>query len=49
MFDGTLLIYNDNKIIYYFRKIRLQINGFEERRSFDITYLEKLDFILGLP
>ena len=49
IFNGTSLIYNNNKIIYYSKKVRLQIDGFKKRRSFDITYLKKLDFILGLP
>ena len=49
MFDGTPLIYNNNKITYYSKKIRLQIDGFKKRRSFDIIYLKRLDFILGLP
>ena len=48
IFDETSLAYNNNRIIYYFRKIRLQIDGFKERRSFDITYLGKSDLILGL-
>ena len=49
MFDETPLIYNNNKIIYYSKKVRLQIDGFKKRRSFDITYLRRLDLILGLP
>ena len=48
MFDGTPLVYNDSRITYYFRKIRLQINGLKERRSFDIIYLRRLDFVLRL-
>ena len=48
MFNGTSLIYNNNKIIYYSEKVRFQMDGFKERRSFDITYLEGLDLILGL-
>ena len=47
MFNETPLVYNNNKIIYYFRKVRLQIDGFKERRSFNIIYLERLDFVLG--
>ena len=34
--------------MYYSEKVKLQINGFKEQRSFDITYLEGLDLILGL-
>ena len=49
MFNGTSLIYNNNKIIYYSGKVRLQIDGFKERRSFDIIYLRKSDFVLELP
>ena len=49
MFDGTPLIYNNNKITYYSGKVRLQINGFKERKSFDITYLGRSDLILRLP
>ena len=49
MFDGTPSVYNNNKIIYYSEKVRLQIDGFKERRSFDITYLGKLDLVLRLP
>ena len=48
MFNGTSLVYNNNKIIYYSRKVRLQINGFKKRRSFNIIYLGRLDFVLGL-
>ena len=48
MFDGTPLIYNNNKIIYYSRKVRVQMNGFKERKSFDIIYLKRLDLILEL-
>ena len=48
MFNGTPLIYNNNKIIYHSKKIRLQIDGFKERRSFDIIYLRGLDLILRL-
>ena len=48
MFDGTPLIYNNDKVTHYSEKIRLQIDGFEERRSFDITYLGELDLILRL-
>ena len=48
IFDETFLAYNDDKVIYYSGKIKLQINGFKERRSFDIIYLKKLDLILGL-
>ena len=48
MFNGTPLTDNNSKITYYSGKIRLQIDGFKERRSFDITYLEKSDLILGL-
>ena len=49
MFDKTPLTYNNNKVTYYSKKVRLQIDGFKKRRSFDITYLKKLDLILGLP
>ena len=49
MFNETPLIYNDNKIIYYSGKIRLQMDDFKERKSFNIIYLGKSDFILGLP
>ena len=49
MFNETSLIYNNNRVIYYSRKIRLQIDDFKERKSFDIIYLERSDFILGLP
>ena len=49
MFNETPLTYNNNKITYYFKKIRLQINGFKEQRSFDIIYLRGSDLILGLP
>ena len=49
MFNGTFLVYNDNKIIYYSRKIKLQINDFKERKSFDIIYLKGSDLILRLP
>ena len=48
MFDGTPSAYNNNKITYYSRKVRLQIDGFNERKSFDIIYLRRLDLILGL-
>ena len=48
MFDETPLIYNDNRVIYYSEKVRFQIDGFKERRTFDIIYLGKLDLILGL-
>ena len=48
MFNGTPLVYNNNKITYYSRKIKLQIDDFKERRSFDINYLRGLDLILGL-
>ena len=47
IFNRTFLIYNNNKIIYYSGKIRLQMDDFKERRSFDITYLRKSDLILG--
>ena len=47
IFDETPLIYNYNKITYYSKKLRLQINGFKERRSFDIIYLKRLDLILS--
>ena len=49
MFNGTPSTYNNNRVIYHFRKVRLQINGFKKRRSFDITYLGRLDLILELP
>ena len=48
MFDGTFLAYNNNRVIYYSKKVRFQMNGFKERRSFDITYLERLNLILRL-
>ena len=48
MFNRTPLIYNNNKIIYYSGKVRLQIDGFKERKSFNIIYLRKSDFVLGL-
>ena len=48
MFDGTPSIYNDNRIIYYSGKVKLQIDGFKKRRSFDIIYLRKSDFVLRL-
>ena len=49
MFNGTPSAYNNSKIIYYSGKIRIQIDGFKKRRSFNITYLGKSDLILGLP
>ena len=48
IFNKTSLIYNNSKLIYYSKKVRLQIDDFKERRSFDITYLGESDFILGL-
>ena len=48
VFNGTSLVYNNNRITYYSGKVRFQMDGFEERRSFDIIYLKRLDFILGL-
>ena len=48
MFNETSLIYNNNKITHYFGKVRLQIDGFKKRRSFDITYLKRLNLVLGL-
>ena len=30
IFDGTFLTYNNNKIIYYFKKIKFQIDGFKK-------------------
>ena len=48
MFNKTSLTYNNNKITHYSEKIKLQIDGFKERRSFDITYLKRSDFILRL-
>ena len=46
IFDGTFLAYNNNKIIYYSKKVRLQIDGFKKRKTFDIIYLRGLDFVL---
>ena len=48
IFNGTSLVYNDDKIIYYSGKVKLQIDGFKERKSFDITYLGRSDFVLKL-
>ena len=48
MFDRTSLAYNDRKIIYNLGNIRLQIDGLNERKKFDITYLAGSDIILGL-
>ena len=48
IFNETPLTHNNNKITCYFRKIRLQIDGFKERRSFDIIYLGKSDIVLRL-
>ena len=48
IFNETPLTYNNNKVTYYSEKVRLQINGFIERRSFDIIYLGRLDLILRL-
>ena len=42
-------VYNDRKIIYNLGNIRLQIDGLNERRKFDIIYLVDSDIILGLP
>ena len=36
IFNETFLTYNNNKITYYSGKVRLQMDGFKERRSFDI-------------
>ena len=49
MFNKTFLVYNNNKITHHSGKVRLQINGFKKRKSFDITYLRKSDLILRLP
>ena len=49
MFDGTPSAHNNGRVTYHSGKVRLQMDGFEEQRSFDITYLGELDFILGLP
>ena len=48
IFNGTPSIYNNNKITHHSKKIKLQIDGFKERKSFDITYLKRSDLILGL-
>ena len=48
IFNETFLIYNNNKIIFYSGKVKLQIDDFKERRSFDIIYLGRLNLILGL-
>ena len=49
MFDRTPSIYNNEKVTHDSGNIRLQINGLDELRKFDITYLAGLDIILRLP
>ena len=49
MFNRTPLAYNNKKIIYNIGNIRLQIDGLDELRKFDITYLIGSDIMLGLP
>ena len=49
MFYRTPLAYNDRKIIYNLGNIRLQMDGLDELRKFDITYLIDSDIMLGLP
>ena len=49
MFKRTWSAYNDRKIIYNLGNIRLQIDGLNEFRKFDIIYLVDFNIILGLP
>ena len=49
MFDKTPLAYNRRKIIYNLGNIRLQIDGLNESRKFDIIYLAGSNIVLGLP
>ena len=48
MFNRTFSVYNDKKITYYLGNIRLQIDGLNELRKFDITYLIDSNIILRL-
>ena len=49
MFDGTSSAYNNRKVIYSLGDVRLQINGLDEFRKFDIIYLVGSDIVLKLP
>ena len=48
MFNKTSSVYNDKKVIYNLGNIRLQIDGLNELRKFDITYLIGSNIVLGL-
>ena len=48
MFDKTSLIYNNKKVIYNLGNIRLQMDGLDEFRKFDIIYLVDSNIILEL-
>ena len=39
---------NNGRVTHHSGKVRLQMDGFKERRSFDITYLGGSDLVLGL-
>ena len=49
MFDRISLTYNNKKIIHNSGNIRLQIDGLNELRKFDITYLTGFNIVLRLP